>query len=200
MLFRSLLQASPDEALRYERLLEQNYLATGLPHPALPQGLGSLPGSAVSSAAKLFLPKALALLVFVAAAGLLVWKLWPPPEIAAPAQVPTAMPAAGTAQTLAHWAAAKPRPAQTQTEGDELSVVVATAERSLVTVRVLDAAGHEVRALYTGFVDPGHWAFQWDGRLGDGQPAAPGDYLIDVQSGSSHQTKNLHVHVRPAAP
>jgi hypothetical protein len=194
------LQGSPEEALRYERLLEQNYLATGLPSPSLPKGLGSLPGTAASLASKTVLPQVMAFLVCLAVAGVAVWKFWPKTELAPSAPGLAASMEAKPIQALSRVAPEKLRAARPQAEGDELSVVVAAAERSLVTVRVLDPAGHEVRALYTGFVDPGHWSFQWDGRLGDGEPAAPGDYLIDVQSGGAHQTKSLHIHVRPALP
>jgi flagellar hook assembly protein FlgD len=60
-------------------------------------------------------------------------------------------------------------------------------------VRILDSTGHEVRALFAGPVQPGEWIFQWDGLLPDGKPAPPGDYQIDVQSGSRHAAKKVQV-------
>ena len=69
-----------------------------------------------------------------------------------------------------------------------------------MTVRILDPAGKEVRALYTGFVGAGRWNFQWDGLLQDGQAAGAGDYRIDVQAGEAHLSKDIRVKLQPPAP
>jgi FlgD Ig-like domain len=192
-----LLAESPDAASRYENLLEQNYLATGLPLPRLPKGLQTLrfPGGGGLASGSLWI-KILA--VSAAAAGAALWKFWPHPrpEVRVPAaQTAPAAPSLGDASRTAS-APVQPQPAPPSEEGQELSVVVESPQTALVTVRILDAAGREVRALYTGFVRPGRWSFQWNGMLSDGQPAPAGDYRIDVQSGASHQTKDIRIKLK----
>jgi hypothetical protein len=191
-----LLEASPDAALNYERLLEQNYLATGLPQPTLPQGLQTLaqPGTgglaSWGGAIKV-------LLVGLTAAGVVLWKFWPQPKASTPMPIP---------QPAIHRTVEKPmaapvhKPAPVQPlaagpaqEGQELNVVVAAPQRSLVTVRILDASGKEVRALYTGFVEAGRWDFKWDGLLENGEAAGAGDYRIDVQTGAAHLFKDISI-------
>jgi hypothetical protein len=196
-----LLGESPDEALRFEGLLEKHYLATGLPFPELPPSLQSLP----------FKPSgwggvgAWKFLAVLAAAGVafVAWKYWPSPSVSLPA---VAIPAPAAIPQVPAPAIANPRPAQAvippmiepqpagpMAEGKELSVVIGTQEKTLVTVRILGQGGKEIRDLYTGFVQPGHWSFKWDGELSDGNPAPAGNYQIDVQSGASHQTKDIRI-------
>ncbi|HTC21346.1 MAG TPA: FlgD immunoglobulin-like domain containing protein, partial [bacterium] len=187
---KALLEESPEAVLRFERLLESHYLATGLPSPELPPSLQSLPfkpgGWGAFGAWKLLSVLAAAGLAFVA------WKYWPSSQTLAiqPAPVPAAMSQA-PAPVIANPRPAQavlpptvePQPAGPMAEGKELSVVVGTQEKTLVTVRILGQGGREIRDLYTGFVQPGHWSFKWDGELSDGNPAPAGDYQIDVQSG-----------------
>lgn len=192
-----LLQGSPDEALRFEGLLKGHYLATGLPDPQVPSSLSAPPvsgGSGIALGLKLF-----ALLLAV---GLLAWKFWPlsrtllAPQAQAPAALSGMPLLKKTEPRLAHSTQAlpvQPQAAEPTAEGEELSVEVGTPEKALVTVRVLNGGGREVRELYTGFVQPGHWAFRWDGDLSDGAPAPAGDYQIDVQTGALHQTKNIRI-------
>lgn len=196
-----LLAESPDEALRYENLLEQNYLATGLPHPALPKGLQSLPrngggGLVVGSGALKLLLAALAL------GGAVLWKYWPSPkaEISTTAQTSLEKPfTEPVKQVLKKQVPVLPQAGPAQ-EGQELSVVVDSPQRSLVTVRVLDRAGKEIRVLYTGFVESGKWNFNWDGLLGNGEAAGAGDYRIDVQTGSAHLSKDIRIKTQPSKP
>ena len=194
-----LLEGSPDAALSYERLLEQNYLATGLPQPTLPKGLQSLPQSGaggitgLGSSIKIFL-------VVLAATGAVLWKFWPQTkaEISMPVQQPAQqiLEKHLTAQVkpaVKKIAPLLPSAAGSTREGQELSVVVDAPQRSLVTVRILNPAGKEVRALYTGFVEPGRWNFKWDGLLENGEAAGAGDYRIDVQTGAAHQSKDIRI-------
>jgi hypothetical protein len=200
-----LLESSPEAASNYERLLEQNYLATGLPQPTLPKGLQSLPHpgaggiTSLGGSIKIFL-------VVLAAAGVALWRYWPQTkvEITTPLQQPVQQ-VLEERQTV-HVKPAEKNPAPVQPalappnqEGQELSVVVDAPQRSLVTVRILDPAGKEVRALYTGFVEPGRWNFKWDGLLGNGEAAGAGDYRIDVQTGAAHQTKDIRIKLRQPA-
>jgi len=198
-LLGKLLRESPDSALRFEGLLETHYLATGLPSPQLPSSLQKL----APAAGKLGALGWAGLVVAVAAGvGLLAWKFWPVSEIAQPAIIQPLAPAA-RAKALAPKIIMKTLSAPVRTAptapsavGEELSVVVDTPEKSLVTVRVLNAAGQEVRHLFTGFVDPGQRSFQWDGNLSAGEPAPAGSYKIDVQTGASHQTKDIRVNLK----
>ncbi len=195
----NLLKESPDDALRFEKFLEEHYLATGLPSPQAPpslQNLPGVPGGLGISGLKLFA------LLIAAGIGVLAWKFWPAPEAASPKAalapvVPVSeLPARKITQFLPDEAKPSPVPAQKagpMAEGNELSVVVEAKEKALVTVRVLDGQGGEIRDLFTGFVQPGRWAFKWDGILNGGQPAPSGDYQIDVQTGSLHQHKSVRV-------
>jgi hypothetical protein len=197
-----LLEGSPDAALRYEALLEQNYLATGLPQPTLPEGLQSLPQPGNGS-----IPWWTGSVKFVAvglvAAGIALWKFWPEPKPVPPLstqQVP-ALPAARPAEPEAiRPLPIRPSAAQTAQEGQELSVLVDVPRKALVTVHILDEGGAEVRNLYTGFVETGRWTFRWDGLLENGETAKSGQYRIDVQSGAAHQSKDIQINLQPVTP
>lgn len=198
-----LLQESPDAALKYEGLLEQNYLALGLPQPTLPEGLQYLPKGGGSLLGKGVLAKLLA--VGLVVAGGVLWKFWPKSNVEMPAVIQQPVQQVVQKPSLPavierKLSPVKPLAADPAQEGQELSVILNTAQKSLVTVRILNAQGMEVRALYTGFVNPGKWAFQWDGLLGSGQPADAGDYKIDVQSGESHLSKDIQIKLKPANP
>lgn len=74
-----------------------------------------------------------------------------------------------------------------------LSVVVSQSKADFVTVRVLEPQGKVVVVLYKGNLEPGDWAFQWDGKSSDGYPAQAGYYQIEVQTGSFIQHKNVQI-------
>jgi hypothetical protein len=190
----NLLQQSPEEALRYEGLLEQHYLATGLPAPQVPQSL-TLPPSSGGLGASGW--TGLAVVIALTGAGLL-WKFWPqvPAEVPVKpviAPVKVAAPRNPIPSVPVQPAPVQPAPVEATAEGEELSVVVSTQAKSLVTVRILDSTGREVRGLFAGFVQPGQWAFKWDGELFNGVPAPAGEYQIDVQTGSLHQFKTIRI-------
>jgi hypothetical protein len=189
-----LLQQSPEDTLRFEGLLEKHYLTTGLPTPQWPQGLSLPPGPGGLGASGW---TALVTLIVLSGAGLL-WKFWPHPTLEAPVKSIAAHVKAVAPRNLLVSAPVKPSSIQTApvaatAEGEELSVVVGTQTKALVTVRVLDSMGREVRNLFAGFVQPGHWAFKWDGILAGGQPAPAGEYQIDVQTGHLHQHKTIRI-------
>lgn len=185
----NLLQQSPDAALRYEGLLEQHYLATGLPAPQVPQSL-TLPTSSGGLSTTGW--TGLAVLTALTAAGLL-WKFWPQATVQTPLKSAAPTFKVGVPRNPVVSAPVQPAPAQATAEGEELSVVVGTQTKSLVTVRILDATGREVRGLFAGFVQPGQWAFKWDGELSNGASAPSGEYQIDVQTGSQHQYKTIRI-------
>jgi hypothetical protein len=188
------LRLSADESLRFEGLLESHYLATGLPLPELPASLQNLPlnPGGLSSALSL---KLFAVLIAAMGLGYAVYKFWPSPAVAPEAvlepvvSVSQSQPSAVITKLLP----VQPKAVSPTETGEELSVVVGAQEKTLVTVRILNQQGREVRDLYTGFVQPGHWSFQWDGDLSAGVPAPAGDYQIDVQSGALHQTKDRQI-------
>ncbi len=199
-----LLRESPDSALQFEGLLEKHYAQTGLPSPQLPASLNDLPrgSNGIGSLG------GLKILLLLAATGLgyLAWKYWP---------VKTEVPIPGYShqETLSGSPLDKkpsalqavkplvqPQEAGPAAEGEELSVVLDAPQKSLVTVRILDSAGREVRALYAGFVEAGRWNFQWDGLLENGAAAGAGDYRIDVQAGAAHLTKDIQIKLATPAP
>jgi hypothetical protein len=198
-----LLESSPDAALSYERMLKQHYLATGLPQPTLPRGLQNLPHpgglgpAGWSGAAKL-------LLVVLAAGGAALWKFWPAPQAEVPVTVQPKAASPALSQpvqtAVKRLLPVKPEPVSAGQEGQELSVVVDAPQKALVTVRILDSGGKEVRALYAGFVEAGRWDFQWDGRLDNGEAAGDGEYHIDVQAGSAHMSKDIRIKLQPSVP
>ncbi len=75
-----------------------------------------------------------------------------------------------------------------------LSVFVHLTSPSPLAVRVLDTRGVQVFLLYAGSLGPGHWVFDWDGRLANEQPAQPGFYVIEVKSGYYSQRKTVQIH------
>jgi hypothetical protein len=72
-----------------------------------------------------------------------------------------------------------------------LKVVVQQDEGGPVLVRILGQDGLEVRRLYDGPLGAGQWSFTWDGILGDGRPAAPGRYQIEIKAGSALKTQEV---------
>jgi len=184
------LRLSTDESLRFEGLLESHYLATGLPLPELPASLQNLPLNPGGLGSALGL-KLVAVLI-AAGLGYMVFKFWPSPAVAPQAvlapEVSVSQPSA-----ITKLLPVQPKSVSSTATGEELSVVVGAQEKTLVTVRILNQEGKEIRDLYTGFVQPGHWSFQWDGDLSNGVAAPAGNYEIDVQTGALHQTKDIRI-------
>jgi hypothetical protein len=191
-----LLENSPEAPLRFKELSRQRYLAMGLPDPQLPEGI-HIPS----------IPKGLGLGGWIAGAVLLVlggaavlWKFWPSVPVEVPVKsLPAQLSLSSITKTASNIIKTKsvipssiqPVPALQDQEGVALSVTVETQTKVLLTVRVINGSGNEVRNLFAGFVQPGQWAFKWDGILSDGQKAPAGEYKIDVQTGASHQFKTI---------
>jgi len=83
--------------------------------------------------------------------------------------------------------------AQPHRTHSNLSVVLHRRTAGTVEVRILDKNGGELLLLYQGPLQPGTWAFDWDGKLGDGRAAAPGKYQIQMLSGGVTQVKNIQI-------
>jgi hypothetical protein len=65
-----------------------------------------------------------------------------------------------------------------------LEVLVKRAKPGPVTVRVLGPDGSQAVMLYQGLLQPGSWAFDWNGRLANGGAPDAGTYQIQVVSGA----------------
>ena len=206
-----LLEKSPEEALRFEKGLEDYYARTGLPRPQFPKGRTAAAKTGLKAKGLLGGMGAWMGLTALAFAGTAVTaaKYWPQirqfaSKISvtspAPVSTPESMLSPVSPTPSPGKGALKPAPVHPipvhGPEGDALSVVVQAHQASLVTVRILDPSGREIRVLYAGVVQPGEWSFQWDGLLSGGQAAPPSDYQIEVQSGSSRQLKK--VRLKPA--
>lgn len=196
-----ILESSEEEAMRFAALGEAAYLALGLPAHQWPGGTRwpFHPGSAAGPGHSLFA----LVLAALGLGGLAAWWLWPKTdlktlapapavEIAAP--VPVSKPASVRLESAP---AVKPLPALPGPEGKRLNVLVDLPRMSLVTVRVMDPQGVEVRHLYTGFLKPGRWSFTWDGLLSGGKSAPPGSYSIQVRSDLGTMVKNVELSVQP---
>lgn len=74
-----------------------------------------------------------------------------------------------------------------------LEVMVKQAKPGLVTVRVLGPDGSQAVMLYQGDLQPGSWAFDWNGRLADGEAPPGGTYQIQVISGAVTLGKSVSI-------
>ncbi len=189
----NLLKNSPEKAQQFAELSEKAYLATGLPAHQWPGHSISIPKiGGLGASWKWWLA------LSAASLGALLWHLKTQP----PADVPVNQSAPVVSGVQNHL----PQPAkqvipqkiqvlppQKQWEGDQLSVLVETEKSSLVTVRILDDQGKEVRALFAGVLDKGQWNFVWDGLLANGSQALNGSYKIQVQNGSRILSKTVHL-------
>lgn len=128
------------------------------------------------------------------AIGLGAWLLWKPAQ---KVEAPVPLPAAVTVPKASLSAKPTLRPARPKgLDYDLLSVQLELKETRLVTVRVLDSEGAEIRSLFAGMKDAGDWDFRWDGKM-NGQPVAPGSYTIEVRSGDLRQTKAVQIDAAP---
>ncbi len=81
-----------------------------------------------------------------------------------------------------------------------LEVVVKRDKPGDVTVRVVGPDGALAVMLYQGTLQPGRWAFDWNGRLAEGGAPRPGTYQIQVLSGGVTLRKNIGVGVIHKSP
>jgi hypothetical protein len=202
------LASGPKKSLRFARLASLAYLKTGLPHAGSPHGgpglgphWGNLGGGMT-----------LKILATVAAGGAAVFYYsqthrppLAPPAVRPPAErqalvVPTAgkkvgMPAPvpfAAPQASAHpMGMVRPEAYDPTAKYEGLDLMVERKTTGLVTLRVMDPAGKEVRLLYAGILKPGKWHFLWEGKLENGDLAQPGTYVIEVQSGSEVLSKQI---------
>lgn len=75
-----------------------------------------------------------------------------------------------------------------------LEVQVHQAKAGQVTVRVVGPGGIQAVMLYQGMLQPGSWAFDWNGRLANGGAPPAGTYQIQVVSGAVTLRKSVTIH------
>jgi hypothetical protein len=204
------LASGPKKSMRFARLASLAYLKTGLPHPGDPHGgpglgphWGGLGGGMT-----------LKILTTVAAGSAAVFyysqthhpPVAPPITQTLPARIAPAQPVIKTApsvrlatapstfvapQTSHPMGMVRPEAYDPSAKYEGLDLMVERKTTGLVTLRVMDPAGKEVRLLYAGILKPGKWHFLWEGKLENGDLAQPGTYMIEVQSGSEVLTKQI---------
>jgi hypothetical protein len=170
-----LLKESPEEALRFSGLAADEYKASGYPEPEQRPRRGGV-----------WLKRGLGLCL-AAGAGFWLWCL-----LQAPAQTEAHRVSDSAAQDSAAPPPARPAPLPAQAmeaapaveadptldvqvlESGRFKLTVDLAARHGVELRLRDAAGNSLRSFYSGSLDAGRWSFVWDGRLGDGSMARPG--------------------------
>jgi hypothetical protein len=89
--------------------------------------------------------------------------------------------------------AAPPGAGAEKETGNNLRVVVNRETPGAATIRVLNAQGQAIRLLYSGNLGAGKWAFEWDGRSGEGRLVDPGKYLIEVLTDGVAQSKVVNI-------
>jgi flagellar hook assembly protein FlgD len=82
----------------------------------------------------------------------------------------------------------------------QLSVVVDNPRDGLVTVRVLDGQGREIRMLFAGILPAGRRTFAWDGKTGQKSPAPPGRYNVEIKSGSDVMRREIQLEPDKLSP
>ena len=209
----SLLESSSQDAFQFLEIAKALYLQTGLPNPENPPtgGGGSPPWSAG--------PK---ILWSLFTGALITGSVWwaseryglspehslPVPNVTVIAPVLKTDPfpppqkvhsAVRKDVPLMPPATVQPQPYVAGKKYEGLSVIIKQAATGLMTVRILDAQGREVRLLYANILDPGEWNFSWDGRQQDGRWAEAGDYQVETQSGKTVLRKEIKI-VRELKP
>ncbi|SRR5579871_848129 len=97
----------------------------------------------------------------------------------------TAQPAASRTLAQDNLPASTPIPAAVPGRSHtNLEVQVKRAKAGPVTVRVVGPDGAQAVMLYQGMLQPGNWAFDWNGRLANGRAPPAGTYQIQVVSGA----------------
>ena len=177
-----LLQSSPEASREFAALAERRYAETGLPEPRWPGSWGTaLPVSLKVAGAALILVS-LALLVCKGPEWI------GGRDAVAPAVDLSALPEnreePRTARPAAPQAPTNVTP-ESFVEGRRCTGLLAVVDKQTpapARVRVVDAAGREVRVLYDGTLPKGTWVFRWDGRLDSGASPQSGAYVIEVLS------------------
>jgi hypothetical protein len=211
------LLSSTEDALRFGEEAHTRYASYGLPEPEWSKPLVPALGQAAASPATLHFAyiglKVLAGLLALAVAGVVAFGLW---RAFAPVPMDSGSPAPALQDSQAPLLAPSqihkvhfPSPVKaplvvpvlTPIDMDHpsdkpfsnLSITVHKVSAGAVTVEVTDLEGQGLLPLYRGFLQPGNWGFEWNGKLGNGQAASPGYYQIQMDSGSVSQKKVIQI-------
>jgi hypothetical protein len=210
----TLLESSPKEAFQLLERAKALYLQTGLPNPEPPPA----GGPPLSAGGAKMLWGFLTGIVITGAA----WWSWenrpvPQPEVSIPVSaIPLAAPAypkitpagspprpepppAGLKQVFVEPEMVRPEPYIAGHRYGGLNVIVDQKGSGLITIRVLDPNGKEIRLLFANILEAGRWNFSWDGRTKDGRLAKAGLYQVETQSGKTLLRKEIRI-VREPAP
>jgi hypothetical protein len=210
------LLSSTEDALRFGEEAHNRYASYGLPEPEWSKPLAPVFDPAASPASLYFAYlglKILAGLLALSVAGVVAFGLW---RAFAPVAVDSGSPSPASLDSQAlllapsqiHQVHSPPTvkapsvaPNLTPIDMDHpsgkpfsnLSITVHKVSPGAVTVEVTDLEGHSLLSLYQGFLQPGNWGFEWNGKLGDGQAASPGYYQIQMDSGAASQKKVIQI-------
>jgi len=189
----TLLRDSEEAAWEFGQVAEETYGRYGLPEP----GTG---GPAAPSEGESHWPWIIPLLGLLLVGSVWWWlaKSRRGPEALAPVKptpqrVEKERPAPVKKAVPIKPLATPPEGAKDKVSGTDLRVVVKRQSAGPVTVAVVNSYGLEVRSLYTGVLQPGRWAFEWDGKVGSGALADPGKYRIEVRTEAGTQSKDLTI-------
>lgn len=178
---------------------EAYYRGLGLPDPKLPGQGGS---GLLGGASGLITGLVLGALVTAGLMAKLREQAAPPPQ-PAPASVapgPALAPAFAPSKPTSIPAPPAPAtggPREASPGFPHLSLRLKLDEGGLVTARVLDAKGNELRVLYAGLLEAGDWRFGWDGLAETGVAVHPGAYVIEIQQGAKKVRKDLVIKGKP---
>ena len=183
-----LLESGEEQALRFAKLAEAAFVGLKISQGKPWHGLGPV-------------AKGLVAVVLSGGAAVALWTGMQRETVTVPPTSPVVQALETVVPTVpvrALSAIAKPIPRQSPVAYDGLSVVVKQPKAALVTVRVLNEDGVELKLLYAGVLDPGDRVFVWDGRLADGSLAQPGRYRIQVKAGAVEMIRKIDLkEVRP---
>jgi hypothetical protein len=90
----------------------------------------------------------------------------------------------------------RPQPARLDVgveAGNHFKMVVELGKNAPVDLGITDSSGRPGRTLYRGNLYAGRWSFEWDGRLGDGQKAAPGRYKVNLAAGQENLSRWVEI-------
>lgn len=188
-----LLSSHGEEAQRFIGLMGAHYDALGVPEPEW-----------VEKPLPRFFPKPfyrqtwfkVVCLLALAGAGYSTYRWWSQAKIPAfspsPALTPEASPEKSGVgpHAASHPSTPKGLPRRTRME---LSISVDNPKAGLVTVKVLDGSGKEIRILFAGIMPSGQRTFQWDGKGETGRMEPAGDYRLEVISGQTVMRKTVHL-------
>jgi len=219
-----LIAGAPQQSLRFAELAHAAYLQTGLPDTDGGNGSGGFgsPGGLTHLIGPIVLKSA----VILAVGGFTAYGIFrllhgtPNPTVSLPAAViqneapakpqpvipekitvskpaPQAPIQAPPLKALAKPGMVNPVAYDPAKKYEGLDIMVEQKSPGLLTVRALDSGKKEVRLLFAGMLKPGRWDFVWDGKTENGEPAQPGTYQVEVQSGK--QVLNKEVIIRGEA-